>query len=240
MISGFTVAFHTIDFDKLNLQDGEKVLDVGCGLGRHSLIAYRDYPVKVYGVDLSLDDLLQAKSRIKDIQENHCSGDLLFLQSDGFHLPFQDASFDVVVCSEVLEHVPSYEKLVEELIRVLKPGGRLALSVPKFFPEKICWLLSEDYPAYAGHVRIFKGNELRNTVIDCGLEIIDRHSAHALHSPYWWMRSLFFNKGEGFFPIKKYKNFMDWQLFKGGEWTNRVEEIFNPLIGKSNVYYFKK
>ena len=234
------MAFNTIDFELLDLQANEKVLDVGCGLGRHSLIAYRDFPVNVLGVDLNLEDLKQAKERVQDIQENPCQGALLFLQSDAYKLPFADESFDVVICSEVLEHVPSYQSLIVELIRVLKPGGRLALSVPKYLPEKICWLLSDKYPEFAGHVRIFRGSELKESVLSHGLILKNKHSAHALHSPYWWLRSLFFEKGELFFPTRKYKALMDWQLLKGAEWTTSLEAIFNPFLGKSNVYYFEK
>lgn len=234
------MAFNTIDFDLLELKNNDYVLDLGCGVGRHSLIAYRDYPVNVFGVDLSLVDLRLAKSREKDIQENPCQGSLLFLQSDGYKLPFNDKSFDVVICSEVLEHVPSYQQLIAELVRVLKPGGRLALSVPKYLPEKICWLLSNDYPEFAGHVRIFKGSQLEKAVIKEGLSLTNKHSAHALHSPYWWLRSLFFERGESFLPARKYKDLMDWQLLKGGEWTEKLEALFNPVLGKSNVYYFEK
>ncbi len=203
-------------------------------------MAYRDYPVDVLGVDLSIDDLRQAQERVTDIQETPCQGALLFIQSDAYKLPFSDESFDVVICSEVLEHVPSYQQLIDELVRVLKPGGRLSLSVPKFLPERICWLLSDEYPEFAGHVRIFKGSELKEAVLNQGLSLTNKHSAHALHSPYWWLRSLFFKQGESFLPTRKYKDLMDWQLLKGGQWTEKLEAVFNPLLGKSNVYYFEK
>ena len=79
------------------------------------------------------------------------------------NIPFQESSLDAVICSEVLEHVDSPNQSVQELIRVLKPGGIMALSVPRYLPELICWKLSKDYSKTpGGHVRIFKHNELKN------------------------------------------------------------------------------
>lgn len=234
------MAINTINFDKLKLLRGDSLLDVGCGLGRHSLLAFRDYSVNVYGLDLDFENVAQSKNRIADMQAQACQGEVAFIQGNGYRLPFADASFDKVVCSEVLEHVPDYTALIQELIRVLKPGGRLALSVPKYLPEKICWLLSKDYPKFAGHVRIFLNNQLVNEVGEQGLLLTERHSAHAIHSPYWWLRSLFFSSGQDFLPVSAYQKFLDWQLFKAPPWTENVEKLFNPIFGKSNVYYFEK
>lgn len=236
----FTVAINTINFDKLEIKKEDRVLDMGCGLGRHSLVAYRDYPVQIIAVDLSFDDLTRARKRLNDFEKKQDGRCLMFTQANGYQLPFSDASFDKVLCSEVLEHVPDYQALLAELIRVLKPGGKLALSVPKYLPEKLCWLFCKKYPEFAGHVRIFSGNELPASVENFGMLLQEKHSAHAIHSPYWFLRSLFFEQGEDFLPVKTYKQFMDWQLFKGPGWINSVEDIFNPLIGKSNVYYFDK
>jgi len=234
------MTINTINFEKLKLNEGERLLDMGCGLGRHSLLAFRDYSVDVYGVDLGFEDIAEAQNRVPDMQANTCKGQINFTQANGYKLPFLDGSFDKVLCSEVLEHVPDYPALIAELVRVLKPGGRLALSVPKYLPEKLCWLLSEEYPELAGHVRIFSGNELPETVCALGLTLSEQHSAHAIHSPYWWMRSAFFKSGQDFAPVKTYHKFMDWHLFKAPSWTQRLEGFFNPIFGKSNVYYFDK
>ena len=234
------MTINTIDFEKFNLQENDRILDVGCGLGRHSLLAFRDYAVEVHGVDLGFSDLHQAKDRVSDIKAQACKGNINFTQANGYHLPFSDNSFDKVLCSEVLEHVPDFSALIAELVRVLKPGGRLALSVPKYLPEKLCWVLSKEYPELAGHVRIFSGNELPDSVRALGLTLSQQHSAHAIHSPYWWMRSAFFKAGQDFPPVKAYHKFMDWHLFKAPAWTQTIEAWFNPVFGKSNVYYFDK
>lgn len=63
---------------------------------------------------------------------------------DALELPYADETFDVVLISEVLEHVPQDVRAIEEFTRVLKPGGVAAITVPRWFPpEKICWALSD-------------------------------------------------------------------------------------------------
>ena len=67
-----------------------------------------------------------------------------------------DNSFDLVVCSEVLEHLHEYKDAIAEISRVLKTGGSFLASVPAELPEKICWALSKDYQNQpGGHLRIF-------------------------------------------------------------------------------------
>ena len=75
----------------------------------------------------------------------------------------EDNIYDAVICSEVLEHLESLDDAVSEIVRVLKPGGVLAVSVPRFIPELICWKLSSEYSKTpGGHVRIFRHkNKLR-------------------------------------------------------------------------------
>ena len=65
---------------------------------------------------------------------------------DALRLPFPDDTFDRIIASEVLEHVPDDQAALDELFRVLKPGGTLAVTVPAWLPEKICWALSRRVP----------------------------------------------------------------------------------------------
>ncbi len=91
----------------------------------------------------------------------HGGGSWLLSVSDITCLPFEDASFDLVICSEVLEHIPDEKTAVREIIRVLKPGGTLVVSVPRYFPERICWALSDAYHQTAnGHIRIYRKQQL--------------------------------------------------------------------------------
>ncbi|MEZ5191474.1 MAG: class I SAM-dependent methyltransferase [Nocardioides sp.] len=63
-------------------------------------------------------------------------------QGDALALPFADGEFDRVVAAEVLEHIPADIQAIEELVRVLRPGGTAAFTVPRWLPEAVCWRLS--------------------------------------------------------------------------------------------------
>ena len=135
----------TVDFDYFDLQPGHICVDLGCGEGRHSLTAYMAEGVTVLGFDLAYSDLKTAKSRISDMEPHNPAGDVSFVQANGMSLPLADNSVDRLICSEVLEHIPNYISFIEEIDRVLKPDGKLCITVPRAWPEKICWLLSDEY-----------------------------------------------------------------------------------------------
>ena len=110
---------------------------------------------------------------------------------DALRLPFPDDTFDRIIASEVLEHVSDDQVALDEIFRVLKPGGTLAATVPSWLPEQICWALSEEYHApfvEGGHVRIYSEPTLRSRMRTAGLAPGAAHHAHALHSPYWWLK----------------------------------------------------
>src|SRR5207248_8738231 len=113
------------------------------------------------------------------------------VRGDLLALPFPDDSFDKVIASEVLEHIPADERAMAEIARVLKPGGHAAITVPRWLPERICWALSDDYhSAEGGHVRIYRQRELLGKLATAGLIANGAHFAHGLHSPYWWLKCL--------------------------------------------------
>ena len=145
-----------------------------------------------------------ARSRLDDFPvHNNPESICAFGVSDINNMPFQDGAYDSVICSEVLEHVPSPEESIKELIRVLKPGGVLALSVPRFLPEWICWQLSEGYQQMpGGHVRIFKHRSLKQLAANEGMSYQGFHWAHGLHSPYWWLQCLFWKNRDNSILVK--------------------------------------
>lgn len=180
----------TVDFTSLVLKPGMKVLDAGCGTGRHLCEAFRRQGVHVVGIDLNWDDLRKAQA-LAALTAAEDSGGRLVAKADVTRLPFKDESFDVVVCSEVLEHIPENRKAVAELLRVLKPGKDMVVSVPRYFPERVCWALSEAYHNEpGGHIRIYRKSELKNLLEKAGAKCWDIRYKHSLHSPYWWIRCL--------------------------------------------------
>ena len=232
----------TIRFDKLELKKESSVLDMGCGEGRHAIGLYVDRKINAFGFDLSHKDLKIAEGRLNDFpaSENNENG-CFFGVSNINQLSFSNDSFDSVICSEVLEHVDSPEESVKELIRVLKPGGILALSVPRFLPEWICWKLSKGYQQMpGGHVRIFKHRTLKSLAVNEGVSYESFHWAHGLHSPYWWLQCLFWSTRDDSYLIKMYHKLLVWDLMKKPISTRILEYILQPLIGKSLVMYFRK
>ena len=192
-------------------------------------------------MDLSFDDLKIAQSRLKDFDTSELSTSCTFGLGNIDDIPLKDSSLDAVICSEVLEHVDSPNESVRELVRVLKPGGVMALSVPRYLPELICWKLSKEYSKTpGGHVRIFKHQELKNLAVSNGLEYQSFHWAHGLHSPYWWLQCLFWKTKEDSFLVKQYHKLLVWDLMKKPLFTKLLESILQPLIGKSLVMYFRK
>jgi SAM-dependent methyltransferase len=104
---------------------GAFVLDVGCGRG-DSVDAFRAVDPSVRWVGIDLPDSVEAAERTRDDAE--------FLVFDGEHMPFADASVDVVFCRQVLEHVERFDVLLAEIARVLRPGGGLAGSTSQLEP----------------------------------------------------------------------------------------------------------
>lgn len=232
----------TIRLDRLQLQPHHRVLDLGCGEGRHALAAHWFGAAQhVVAVDLSQRDVATARSRRHDFPQHDPQKRCHIFVADGLQLPFADHCFDVVICSEVLEHIPDYQAMLAEATRVLTPGGLLAVSVPRAWPERICWWLSSAYhQVEGGHIRIFNTSALRKDIERLGFNHFLQHGAHALHAPYWWLRCLFWQKGADFAPVRWYHRLLVWDLMSRPRLTRCLDALLNPFMGKSVVLYFTK
>jgi SAM-dependent methyltransferase len=233
----------TVDFDRLGIHRRTRVLDLGCGRGRHALEALRR-GAEVIAADLDEEALAEVAvmaAAMVDAGEVSGGGSLSVRRADALQMPFDDGAFDAVIVSEVLEHVPNDRAAIGEIHRVLRQGGLAAVTVPRNLPERVCWALSSDYHSNpGGHVRIYRGDELLGRLCEVGLVPRGRDHAHALHSPYWWLKcAVGVRRDDALLPAL-YHRFLVWEMVRRPAWTRLVERGLNPLLGKSLVLYMSK
>lgn len=232
----------TVDYDRLGLNPGDLVLDLGCGEGRHAITAHLDKGVHAVGVDLCLSDLMTTVEKYTPMA-HHASPAAAFSLScaNALQLPFADDTFDKVICSEVLEHIEDWQGVLAEIERVLKPGGAFCASVPRSWPERICWTFSREYhDTEGGHLRIFNARRLRRDIESFGFHYYHRHWAHALHAPFWWLKCLLWESQDRNALIRLYHRVLVWDILEQPWLTQTIERLLNPLMGKSVVMYFHK
>jgi SAM-dependent methyltransferase len=233
----------TVDFDRFPVGPGDLVLDMGCGAGRHAFALARR-GADVVALDMDAEELtgvweMLAAMRIEN--EIPPGSVTAAIRGNAYMLPFPDDTFDRIVAAEVLEHLPEDTVAMAELTRVLKPGGMIAVSVPRWLPEKVCWALSDDYhEVEGGHVRIYKGSELSERLADTGLVRTGEHHAHGLHAPYWWLKCAVGVDNAENRLVDAYHRVLVWDMMKAPRLTRVTERVLNPLIGKSLVVYLTK
>lgn len=239
----------TVDFDRLALEPGSRLLDLGCGNGRH-VVATRWLPgVTGVALDLGLAEVAATARTLAGMNgdptaaggAHAAAGPWHALQGDSYRLPFADASFDCLIASEVLEHLHRDDDALEEIRRVLRPRGLLAVSVPRWGPEAVCWALSAEYHSNdGGHIRIYRRRALRRKLEAHGLAVFAAHHAHALHSVYWWLKCLVGVRNDDSPPVRRYHQFLVWDLVHRPRLTRIAERLLNPVIGKSLVLYARR
>ena len=232
----------TVDYDLMGIKDGERVLDVGCGEGRHSWEACKRNACLVYPLDIEEENLKKAHYALYLMeQKGEVRGKWLITRGNITSLPFKDKSFDKIICSEVLEHIIDDHQAIKELVRVLKDDGTLAVSVPSYLPETICWKLSGDYHGKpGGHIRIYKTRDIVSRLKQHNLDLFAIRHKHALHSFYWISRSLFGVENEKALIPALYHKFLVWDIYKNTRPVRLIDNFLNKFFSKSLVLYARK
>ena len=232
-----------MDFRRFPVGPGDRLLDLGCGGGRHAFEAYRR-GAEVVAFDADHGELRQVASltaAMAEAGETPPAARAAVTRGDATAMPFPDASFDRVIAAEVLEHIPADQRAMDEIARVLRPGGLAAITVPAWLPERICWRLSDDYHnTPGGHVRIYTRAEMQSKLARAGLRVSGHHHAHGLHSPYWWLKCAVGVHDDGHPAARAYHRLLVWDIMKRPAATRLAEQALNPLIGKSLVLYAAK
>lgn len=162
----------------LDPQPGETILDCGTGMGFYARTLDRLYPdTRVVGIDMDVRALAFART--------HLAEDIAVVHGDITRMPLANESVDSVLMSEVLEHLPDEAAGLAEVRRVLKPGGKLAITVPD--SHYSAWYdpinrLSEAFRRrpirtgpfagiWANHVRLYEPDRLRQVLVDAGFSV---------------------------------------------------------------------
>lgn len=212
----------------LDLPAGSQVLDLACGTGDLCVELVRGGHQPV-GFDLSFGMLVAARTPAP------------LIHADVLRLPVPDAAADGVTCGFALRNLTELPRFFAELARVLRPGGTLAVTVPRWYPEALCWALSDAYAAApGGHVRIYRASVLVRRLRAAGLVATGHHHAHALHAPYWWLRCAVGVAKSDHPWVAAYHRLLVREMTSPGSRTARVGRRLDPVLGKSLVVYLAK
>jgi len=232
----------TVEPALLGIGNGDIILDAGCGNGRHSWEVYDKNHSSVIALDIDTVSIKKNKYVLHSLKEERgISSSYHLLIADVTKLPFQANSFDKIICSEVLEHLPEDRSAIEELIRVLNKDGAIGISVPHYLAESICWKLSGDYYGFpGGHIRKYKTRQLLALTEGAGLSVYAIRHKHAFHSLYWILRCVFGVKRENAFIPSLYNKFLKWDLRAHHKLLRSLEGVLNRLCPKSVAIYARK
>jgi SAM-dependent methyltransferase len=238
----------TVDYGTLGLRAGDRLLDLGCGAGRHAFEAVRRGGlVTAFDYDeAELKDVAAMAGAMVSAGDLPASASSATTRGDATKLPFPDTTFDRIIAAEVLEHIDDDTGAIRELVRVLRPGGTIAVTVPAFLPERISWAISDEYHAPfvpGGHVRIYTQAELRNKLAAAGATPYARGKQHGLHSPYWWLKCAVGPTNDEHPLVRAYHHALCWDITGARPWaplTRGADRLLTPVIGKSLVVYARK
>lgn len=204
-------------------QKPRKILDVGCGRGFYVTMCSKLLPdSEVYGIDTNPEYIAKATT-ISQKQKN-----IRISEGSIYEIPFEKNTFDAIICSEVMEHLADEATALNEIKRVLKPKGRLYLTVPSAkFPilwDPLNWFLMKFFQTHvnkniwwlagiwADHERLYTLESLSSLVKTKGFEV--RSSETILHYCWPFTHFLLYGIGKNVIEILKIEDFSRFNIEK--------------------------
>jgi SAM-dependent methyltransferase len=228
-----------IDLEELRISGDSWVLDLGCGAGQFSIpLLERGY--RAVSVDLDAPRLGRVRNACAD--KNLAARILL---ADGANLPCHSASFDAVVCREMIEHVDEPGAVVEEIKRVLRPQGRLCVTVPSAHTERYFQWVDPRWLAMAGHVNVFTRSAMCELLEAHGFRVLEIRGRNFFYSLFWFIHTLARTTHDGSGRILDHfglarRIFRTWRMLGDGRTKGGIERIGNLVFPKSYVYYCER
>jgi SAM-dependent methyltransferase len=218
----------------------DTVIDVGCGDGGYISFCARQ------GAEVIFIDRDQAKLAITEEKVKaspaHAYRAIL---SDCNPIDLEDGAGDVVICTEVLEHVDDPVKFIGELVRIARPGAQLLVTVPDARSEKLVGATAPaEYFEAPNHLRIFADGELRALLLDAGLEIEFEQSLGAFSGMYLALSWLTSESGE-FLPMDNPHPITDnwtrlWKALQEHPKGALIRDAFNELLPRTRSIVARK
>jgi len=229
------VQIEDVDFDLLCLTPDSRILDVGCGRGSILLPLWKCRLFAV-GIDKDKNCLVQMKARHPFGSEG------LLLQCSAEQLSFKNKSFEVIICREVMEHLLNPLEALREFRKVLKPHGRLCITIPYYITEYLFSKLNPSWLSMSQHRSVFSLNEIKAMIRQSGFDVIQIKRERFFYTYFWFFHCLFRTPHDGTgrpshnFWLTKIL-FAFWDLFKSYRICQTVIRVCNQVLPKSIYIY---
>jgi SAM-dependent methyltransferase len=228
-----------VDLGALMLGVNSRILDLGCGTGQFSL-PLLERRRNIISADVDAPRLAELRTTCA---ERKLQGALL--RADGAHLPVPPSSFDAVVCREMLEHVAAPGEVLEEIWRVLKPDGRLCVSVPSAHTERWFQRVDPRWLDMAGHVNVFTRDSMCALLESHGFHVLEIRGRNFFYTMFWFFHTFAKTTHDGTGRIQQHFRlaswiFRSWRLLGEGRLKRCIEAIGDRSFPKSYFYYCEK
>jgi SAM-dependent methyltransferase len=206
-----------------------KILNLGCGSGQNiPQLLKTNKQEDLTCVDMSESSIAKAKSKFPQVN---------FVVSKGEDINFQENLFDEIYCFDVLEHVQDLDKVMQNILKSLKKGGKLYVEVPYDKSETMLLKVNPEYHKNIGHVRIFEYKKIRETFENLGLEVKSIKTSRGIVNIYLWLVFKFgMDSNDQMGTVVGPKRLLERFLFAIEIWFDK--NIFNTFLKWIPIWIF--